>query len=84
MKIEIDCYDKYPMEIVKRRQRFCVKITTVETPAKVIKSVTRKTLEAVYEIAKKWSKKEIKAGNEMSYGLGISKTFVKEMNRQYA
>jgi hypothetical protein len=70
MEIQIDYYEKYPMEIVDKRRRFCVEITTAETPTKLIKSVTRKTFEAVYEIAKKWNKKELEAGNEVTYGLG--------------
>ena len=70
MEVRINYYEKYPMELVAKRRRFCVELKTNEVPTKILKLVTRKTHNAVYEIAKKWNKQEKDKGNIVYYDLG--------------
>lgn len=70
MEVRINYYEKYPMQLVEKRRRFVLELVENTPFRKKIKSITRKTHNAVYEIAKKWVKQEKAKGNIVYYDLG--------------
>lgn len=72
MKIQIDCFDKYPMERRPKYQRWVAELVVLEGDPALAKSVTRKTRDAAYAIATKWYHESLAAGLEVRAGTGTA------------